>query len=85
MPKYRKKPIVVDVIQYLGDENYNEVRQFVGPDQPIHQVGDGKIAIQTLEGIETATPGYWIVRGIKGEYYPVDPDIFAKTYEFVEA
>lgn len=40
--------------------------------------------IETLEGTMTASPGDWIVKGIKGERYPVKPDIFIKTYEPIE-
>jgi hypothetical protein len=38
-------------------------------------------AIRTTEGIMTAGPGDWIIRGIKGELYPCKPDVFAQTYE----
>jgi hypothetical protein len=37
--------------------------------------------IHTLEGTLAASPGDWIVRGVKGEFYPVKPDIFNETYE----
>lgn len=36
--------------------------------------------IETLEGTMTASPGDWIVKGVKGEIYPVKPDIFEETY-----
>lgn len=39
--------------------------------------------ISTLEGEHRVTPGDWIVRGVKGEHYPVKPDIFAATYDQV--
>lgn len=39
------------------------------------------IAIGTLEGTMTASPGDWIIRGVQGEFYPCKPDIFAATYE----
>ena len=40
--------------------------------------------IGTLEGNMVASPGDWIIRGVKGELYPCKPDIFAATYEAVE-
>lgn len=40
--------------------------------------------IETLEGGHIVCPGDWILRGVKGEYWPVKPDIFEETYEFVE-
>ena len=39
--------------------------------------------IRTLEGDMVANAGDWIVRGVKGEYYPCKPEIFEKTYEEV--
>lgn len=41
------------------------------------------LIILTLEGKMVAKPGWWIIRGVQGEFYPCDPDIFAKTYEAV--
>lgn len=41
----------------------------------------GALVIPTLEGLMRATLGDWIIRGIKGEFYPCKPDIFAATYE----
>lgn len=40
-----------------------------------------RIEIDTLEGTMLALPGDWIIRGVKGEFYPCKPDIFAATYE----
>ena len=45
----------------------------------------GYLAIQTLEGVMRADLGDWIVRGVKGEFYPVKPDIFEATYEVVQS
>ena len=45
---------------------------------------DRALSIQTLEGSMRASVGDWIIRGIKGEFYPCKPDIFAATYEPVE-
>lgn len=46
--------------------------------------GEEQLSINTLEGAHWVTPGDWIVRGIKGEHYPVKPDIFAATYDKVD-
>ena len=43
------------------------------------------IFIRTLEGEMTATQGDWIIKGVKGEFYPCKPDIFAATYEPADA
>ena len=42
------------------------------------------LAINTLEGTMTASPGDWIIRGVAGEFYACKPDIFEATYEAVE-
>lgn len=42
------------------------------------------IDIKTPEGTMCADPGDWVIRGVKGEFYPCKPDIFAETYEVVE-
>jgi hypothetical protein len=41
--------------------------------------------IRTLEGVMSAGPGDWIIRGVKGEIYPIKPDIFEETYEAEDA
>jgi hypothetical protein len=43
-----------------------------------------EITIPTLEGDHTAKHGDWIIKGVKGEFYPCKPDIFAATYDLVE-
>lgn len=45
-----------------------------------HAIGEF-LLIETLEGTHRANPGDWIIRGVKGEFYPCKPDIFAATYE----
>jgi hypothetical protein len=45
---------------------------------------DYKVVIQTPEGNMTAALGDWIIKGVKGEFYPCKPDIFEETYERVE-
>ena len=45
---------------------------------------DEGISIETLEGTMRADPGDWIIKGVKGEFYPCKPDILAATYAAVE-
>lgn len=45
---------------------------------------DETVVIHTLEGDMTASPGDYIITGVKGEKYPCKPDIFARIYEPVE-
>jgi hypothetical protein len=88
--KYRKKPVVIDAIKLpdeitakTADSIWDFVEQSVGLVPPIRIFSTG-VEIDTLEGTMVASPGDYIIRGVKGEYYPCKPDIFAATYEAVE-
>lgn len=85
MGAYRKKPIEIEAIHYGGEHDFNLLREFVGHDHVLHHLGDGKIGIDTLEGVMTASPGDMIIKGVKGEFYPCKPDIFAASYDEVTA
>ena len=76
--KFRKKPIIVEAIQWTG-KNPLEINVFV--DMRLDRTRDNYLVIPTLEGDHYAKKKDWIVKGIKGEFYPVKPDIFEKTYE----
>ena len=76
--KYRKKPVVIDAIQFTG-LNFNEIEAFVGDDYGKDVKGAGVIA--TLEGPLHFSPKDWIIKGVKGEFYPCKPDIFLATYD----
>jgi hypothetical protein len=79
--KYRKKPVVIEAIQYTGS-NANEVLKWASLAYLIEKAGG--IEIETLEGVMRASPGDWVIRGVRGELYPCKPDIFEATYERVE-
>lgn len=85
--KYRKKPVVIDAVQYDGNFrsldcfSINEVSHFIVSKD---SEGNQCIKIPTLEGEMTASVGDYIIRGVKGEYYPCKPDVFEQTYEKVE-
>lgn len=85
MAKFRKKPVVVEAIQWTG-HNWSEVYKWIMKwdlqDPGVNNVG-GIVTIRTLEGEMRADRGDWIIRGIKGEFYPCKPDIFEATYESV--
>lgn len=77
MNKYRKKPVIVDAIQWTGT-NKVAVQHFVGRYLDLTPRG---LVIPTLEGDHFASVGDYIIKGVKGEFYPCKPDIFYKTYE----
>jgi hypothetical protein len=81
--KFRKKPVVIEAVRFeqptgVGDAPEWLVEAVMRND---FLVVDGVAHITTLEGIMTAKPGDWIIRGVKGEIYSCKPDIFAATYE----
>lgn len=76
--KYRKKPVVIEAIQWDGI-NTEQVLTFVRP-KGIKAFKDHLI-IPTLEGEMRADLNDWIIRGLRGEFYPCKPDIFEKSYE----
>ena len=78
--KYRKKPVVIDAIQFIGT-NQDEIIEFTKGHALKGLEVLETVKIQTMEGLMTAKRGDWIIKGIKDEYYPCDPDIFAQTYE----
>ena len=95
MAKYRKKPVVIDAIQYIGS-NGTEIMTFVGrqlqeskPPSAMEYDKDipneaYSIIIPTLEGDMKCSKGDYVIKGIQGEYYPCKPIVFEQTYELVE-
>ena len=91
MGKYRKKPIVIEAVQFFPDIKPWPVGvievEFIGEGDSRHANLKGELAngwfINTLEGGHEVTPGDWIITGIAGEKYPCKPDIFEATYDEV--
>ncbi len=95
MPQYRKKPIIIEAVRFVGNGTSPEID---GPEPHWYEVArtmerdevwsinfrDGSLAIHTLEGVMQATRGDWIIRGIAGEVYPCKDEIFRATYQLAE-
>lgn len=79
--QYRKKPVIIDALEWTG-QNEEEVNKFV----PAHlrAYEPNGLILTTLEGNHLANIGDFIIRGVKGEFYPCKPDIFEMTYDEVE-
>lgn len=87
--KYRKKPVVVEAVQWTG-LNLEEIKEFVGRaltyiiNDTAWKAGKGRpcvyIKIRTLEGEMEVSEKDFIIKGVNGEFYPCKPDIFQKTY-----
>lgn len=86
--KFRKKPVVIEARRFdMGNLAHQELLadwcrgKLRGV---LLQAEDRCIQIETLEGEMEASFGDWIIKGVKGEFYPCKPDIFELTYERVE-
>lgn len=85
MQKFRKKPVVVEAVQFFPDRKPwpAGVREYHDC-TPGGCTSWGLFEIETLEGWSIVRSGDWIVKGVKGELYPCKPDIFADSHEAVD-
>lgn len=94
--KFRKKPVVVEAHQWFEVSPYVEGEKRI-VDYYRHPRIDGQTScrhcghimhdhgyMDILEGGHIVCPGDWIIKGVKGEFYPCKPDIFEATYERVD-
>ena len=85
--KFRKKPVAISA--WLWDETnaMREMLQGLGMETSgwsghVDRPDECKeLRIKTLEGYMSVCRGDWIIRGVAGEFYPCNPDIFSQTYE----
>lgn len=95
--KYRKIPVVVDAVQWTGENqremfdfltNYEKTDDYMSASGEHfiidHNAVKGGLVIKTLEGEHIASIGDYIIRGVAGEFYPCKSEIFEKTYERAE-
>jgi hypothetical protein len=88
--RYRKKPVEIEAMQFTDLDSYMAIVDWYKVTNTSTLSVDEALAfrtplmlIQTLEGTMAANPGDWIIRGVKGEFYPCKPDIFEATYQEV--
>lgn len=84
MPKYRKKPVEIDAIQYSLTNGKEICDWAAGLIIETKNAYGQYLQIATLEGTMIGNIGDWVICGIKGEFYPCKPDIFPLTYESAE-
>src|SRR6478609_8223169 len=87
---YRKKPVEIEAVQFSRANGTAVAKWCGGRHNAEAKASDPtdvyeSISIPTLEGVMTASIGDFIIRGVQGEFYPCKPDIFAATYEAVNA
>jgi hypothetical protein len=83
MPKYRKKSVVIEAVQWTGD---NQIQVFEVTNRILYPPirGSSVLIIPTLRGYDSVEKGDWIIKGIDGKIYMCKPDIFEQTYELIE-
>lgn len=88
MDRYRKKPVVVEAVRWDGSlKSTKDVTRWCGGAydfavKPSDHTDKAEwIFIPTLEGVMRADVGDWIIKGVKGEFYPCKNEIFEETYE----
>lgn len=79
--KFRKKPVVIEAVKF-GGINFKEIQNFVGLEHIVY--GNDGLYIRTLEGDMLVSAGDYVIKGVRGEFYPCKPDIFEETYEEVK-
>ncbi len=85
MWKFRKKPLIIEAKRLCEPYAPDDIANWCGGRIcSIGGVGANLwIEIETLEGVMKAEYGDWIIKGVRGEFYPCKSDIFEETYEFV--
>lgn len=86
--KYRKKPVEIEAVQFIDTpERIKEIAEFMGGELHVNYEDKDNpyIQIETPEGTMKASVGDYIIKGVKGEYYPCKPDVFEATYYCVDS
>lgn len=84
--KFKSKPVTIEAVQYTAQLWQDVVHHNLGEIEAFCPVAkfdafSGSLYIETLEGTMRALPGDWIIKGLKGEFYPCKPDVFEAKYE----
>jgi len=92
MARFRKRPVEIEAIpvQALLYAAANDWDQLPGWIMEAYELGEivflvNSMVITTLEGEMVGKFDDWIIRGVKGEVYPCNADVFAATYDIVGA
>lgn len=81
--RFRKKPVVIEAVQFNGNNAF-EIWGFMGRRDLVENLelhATDQPVIDTLEGQMRVSPGDWVIKGLRGEFYPCKPDIFEATYD----
>lgn len=88
--KFRKKPVIIEAIQFDGENRQDIIAWMLSSAENAARNlylnptdDDNELSITTLEGVMHVSENDWVIKGVKGEFYPCKPDIFEATYEEV--
>lgn len=88
--KYRKVPVTIEAIQWTG-ENYEEIREWAwtGADTEVATLDTAVSQLMVWNSEEDqwirCPLDHWVIKGIRGEYYPCSDVVFQRTYEAVDS
>lgn len=90
MTLYQKKPLQIEAVQWTGD-NAQEMEAFAGESFDTNALrlglaaatGDAAIYDLLHRTWILVKLSDWVLRGVRGEFYPCDKEVFAQTYEKV--
>ena len=86
--RYETKPCEIEAIEFTRC-NWDKIVEFTKGKAKYLTIVRNPFApaeclIDTLEGDMIATEGDFIIKGLRGEFYPCKPDIFKKKYELLD-
>ena len=79
--KFRKRPVEIEAVQWDGDNTQEIMKWAGGSIVTIQASTPDNLTIETVEGDMRANKWDWIIKGVKGEFYPCKLDIFSATYD----
>lgn len=74
--RYKTKPVEIEAVQWTGN-NLDEIKEFCGDAASYWEY----LMLSTLEGNTRASVGDYIIKGLRGEFYPCNYDAFHAKYE----
>lgn len=81
--EFRKKPVVISAIQWTGDNSY-ELEEFTEGEFELDVFGTAEVWDELHDTWVMVKDGQWVIKGVKGEFYPIDEEVLAETYEEIQ-
>ena len=81
--KLREKLLEVEAIQWTGN-NLEEIEQFTEQDLSNFPSNRVNIWNEEVQDWIYCPVGHYVIKGIKGEFYPCSPEALEKSYDKIE-